>query len=305
MAVELPADVQERGEELGEGVAYALRVLARQLEDDPLLGSPTSDPSGYVARIDGEVFEDCPDLNVYYAYGPPLLEEGQVRIRRVEAVRQAAGEPEQRGAVLVPDPGRAELEVRQVTGAWLRIEAWLREHAPVSYASLRAGASGEEISGLEGVLGVRIPAGLKALWRLRAGVDGGAGAVFLLENWALMSLDSVISFHERQMWSQQRDGGSDLPLWKAAWIPVCSFGADDQTYGLYLDAETGQLCTWDRYGERRPAFDSLTTYLEEMADALEAPSLVTGARPGLAHGGLAWGPPADPDIEAAWVPFTG
>jgi hypothetical protein len=59
------------------------------------------------------------------------------------------------------------------------------------------------------------------------------------------------------------------------------------------------------FGERQPEFESLTTFLEEMADALEAPSLADPAKPGLVNRGLVWGPPVDPDLEALWVPFAG
>ncbi|MFF3460398.1 SMI1/KNR4 family protein [Streptomyces sp. NPDC002730] len=307
MAVEIPADIQELCKELGKGVEYALKVLCRQLEDNPLLGSPTGDRYLYVAEIDGDTFEDCPALHVHYAYGPPLLVEGQVQIRDIAGAQLPASGTgtDAHDRDQAPDPHLEEIAARQVTGAWQRIETWLHAHAPASYASLKAGASEGEIAALEEALGVRIPADLKALWSLHSGVHNVHGARFLMENWALMDLDSVVSFYQQQMRSQQRDGDDEFTFWTVSWIPVCSFGADDRTYGLYLDAETGQLCYWDRYGERRPEYASLTTYLEEMADALEAPSLVTGARPGLADGGLAWGPPTDPDIEAAWVPFAG
>ncbi|MFD6338991.1 SMI1/KNR4 family protein [Streptomyces sp. NPDC060131] len=316
MAVDIPADVQERCKDLGQGVGYALKVLCIQLEDNPLLGTPLEDPSLYTARIDGETFEDCPELNVRYAYGPPLLTEGQVQIRSVEGTRSLVGESDEDGGEggdggdgreghdQAPDPRLEELGARQVARAWQGIESWLREHAPASYASLRAGASEDEIAALEAALGVQVPAGLKALWRLRAGVHRVAGAGFLLENQALMTPDAVIAFHQQQMLSQQQGGDDEFTIWKPSWIPVCSFGVGDHTYGLYLDTETGQLCHWSRYAERWPEFESLTTYLEEMEDALAAPSLVTGARPGLVNGALMWGPPNWPDPEAPWVPFT-
>jgi len=71
---------------------------------------------------------------------------------------------------------------------------------------------------------------------------------------------------------------------------MCSFNAHDTLHGLYLDIETGMICRWGEFGERQPEFESLTTFLEEMADALEAPSLAGPAKPGLVNGGLAWVP---------------
>lgn len=303
MAVDVPVDIRERCAELGQGVGYALKVLCLQLEDEPLLGSRQDGPSLYTVEIDGDTFEDCPALRVHYAYGPPLLEEGRVQIRDVVAAQPPATRAEEPGRA--PDPRLEAIAARQVAGAWERITGWLRDHAPGSYASLKGGASEDEIAALEEALNVRVPADLRALWALSAGVHDVRGATFLLDNRALMDLDSVAAFHRQEMEFQQRNGSDEFTFWKASWIPVCSFGAVDRTYGLYLDADTGQLCYWDRYGERRPEYASLTTYLEEMADALDTPSLVFGARPGLADGCLAWGPPPDAAIEAAWAPYSG
>ncbi|MGW6461160.1 SMI1/KNR4 family protein [Streptomyces sp. NPDC055078] len=251
-------------------MGYALKVLCRQLEDEPLLGSPAGGPSLYVVRIDGEMFEDCPELDVHYVYGPPLLEEGQVRIRSIEATQPLATEPDGHGDQM-PDPRLEELEARQVTGAWQRVESWLREYAPVSYASLKAGATDAEISALEDTLDVRVPSGLRALWSLRCGVYDMRGAGFLLNDRTLMDLDAVAVVHRQQMLLQRRNQDDEFPVWRPSWIPFCSFWVDDRSSGLYLDTDTGQLCYFSRYAERWPQFDSLTVYLEEMADALEVP----------------------------------
>lgn len=283
MAVGLPADVQERSERLGRGVRYALKVLCGQLEDNPLLGSPTGEPSMYVARIDGETFEDCPELNVQYAYGPPALAEGQVQILGVEAVQPVAvaSERELAGA---PDPRLEELAARQVTAAWQRVETWLREHAPVSFASLQEGASSEEIDSAERELGVKIPSDLKALWHLHRGVQSSSGAAFLPDNAKLMTIGEVIELH--QYWGQVYDFGDGL--WDHRWIPVCTLGEHSWSNGLYLDAGTGEVWSWDEFANRRVEFESLTTFLEEMADALEAPSPAGPAKPGVVDGALVW-----------------
>lgn len=74
--VEVTDDVRDQCTQLGSGVVYALRVLCAQLVDDPLRGVPGWDPSMYVVHVDGETCEDCPALDVHYAYGPPALDEG-------------------------------------------------------------------------------------------------------------------------------------------------------------------------------------------------------------------------------------
>ncbi|MFD7445997.1 hypothetical protein [Streptomyces sp. NPDC059909] len=68
-------------------------------------------------------------------------------------------------------PDQGHIEARQVAQAWGRIEAWLAEHAPASFTSLKAGASEEEIAALEGSIGVRVSDGVKALWQMHAGAE--------------------------------------------------------------------------------------------------------------------------------------
>ncbi|MGW2575456.1 SMI1/KNR4 family protein [Streptomyces nondiastaticus] len=265
------------------------------------MGTPQGEPSLYTVEIDGDTFEDCPALLVHYAYGPPLLEEGRVEIRGITVTQPPATDD---GQDQVLDRGLEEAAVRQVSTAWRRVEAWLRERAPASYASLKAGASVEEIGALEAALGLRIPADLKALWSLHAGVRDVSGAGFLPDNRALMDLEAVAAFHRMQMRFQQRSRSDEDPTWRPSWIPFCSYGVDDRSSGLYLDSATGELGYFSRYAERWTEYASLTVYLEEFADALEAPGLVTGARPGLAGGALVWGPPTYSDPDHPWVEYT-
>ncbi|WP_327352005.1 SMI1/KNR4 family protein [Streptomyces sp. NBC_01304] len=202
---------------------------------------------------------------------------------------------------------RAAVEARQVTDAWQRIEAWLGQHAPGTLAALRPGARDAEVTALvQDRIGVRIPPGLRALWAEHAGVHDVPWASFMLGDRALMDFEAVVSKYEMMRDLQRRDGDEEHPFWRAAWIPFCSAGAHDTASGLYLDAETGRICHWDMYGERTPRYESLTTYLEEMADRLEAPTLVGGDKPGLLDlRALAWGPPVDAERAALWEPFTG
>jgi hypothetical protein len=52
-------------------------------------------------------------------------------------------------------------------------------------------------------------------------------------------------------------------------------------------------------------FESLTDFVEEMADVLEVPLLAAEARVGLMHGFLVWGEPQDRAERAAWEPLAG
>ncbi|MFD4371207.1 SMI1/KNR4 family protein [Streptomyces sp. NPDC058486] len=211
----------------------------------------------------------------------------------------------------VTEPGA--VAARVIEDAWRRVTHWLSRHAPGSHAALAPGASPERIAALEAELGVRVPADLRALWLLTAGDGGVRGAGCLPGNEALMPLDAVAAFHRQQMEAQRHEDALNarrpeydrFTVWRAAWVPVVSHGAADRTSGWYLDTESGYLGRWSRYNEGQPdELDTLGTYLEELADMLEAPALATRDIPGLVGEALVWGSRLDPAQEAVWRPLV-
>ncbi|MFE0512641.1 SMI1/KNR4 family protein [Streptomyces sp. NPDC058964] len=211
-----------------------------------------------------------------------------------------------------------EMAARQVTDAWRRIEAWLREHAPVTHAALGPGASAEEIAAVEAALGVAVPAELRTLWGL---VSGGnvCGGGFWLDNRSLMRLDDVIEVYRRKMEFQAETeqeyatpgvpGEEDIVVWQRPWIPVFSFGEEDTVLGTYLDSASGLMWHWSKYEYLLPdgtkPQHSMVTYLEEIADSLETPALATGGTPGLLDGRLVWlDSSLDEDEQRRWRPLA-
>jgi cell wall assembly regulator SMI1 len=304
VSVEISDGARQRCQELGAGAEAAVAELSRSLAGDPLLGE--FDTFTKLYRTSTVTCEGT-TLSVHYLYGPPYVADGVVQIgsvAQVSAPTTAAEEYGEHADVELPeragdvrnDAAQEEIAARQVTDAWTRIETWLRTHAPVSHEALLPGASEQELTHLEDVLGTRLPAELTALWRLHAGVHDAPGAGFLFRNWALMTLAGVAEYHGGQM----RLGDGDV--WQRPWIPFCSSGVHDRAFVLYVDATTGTVGYSSRYGERREEFASLSVYLEEMADALEVPALAEREKPGLAYGALVWGPVSD---VPGWQPYHG
>ncbi|MFJ2240941.1 hypothetical protein [Streptomyces sp. NPDC087859] len=114
MNIEIAPHVRETASQLGQGVTYALKVLAGRLADDPDMGEPSALPGILTVMIDGDLFEDCPALAVGYLRGPDRQE------------RQ--GRHQERPAV----PGAEAVTVREVADAWRRITGRLRANAPDS-----------------------------------------------------------------------------------------------------------------------------------------------------------------------------
>ena len=317
--VEIQPDVRDISAQLGAGVPYALKVLVGQLADNPDMGGPSGLPGILTVTVDGDMFEDCPDLSVGYIREPDRIEirflraalstEPSTDAQEQEQEQEQGGDQEQRA-----DPAAAAVTVREVADAWRRIIGWLKRNAPDSYAALRVGASPAAIAALEVDLGIRIPVELHVLWLLTSGDDGGNGWGCLPGNRALMTLDAVAAAYRLKMDAQAhedtfnigRPEDERITVWKATWIPVAALGPADSTSGLYLDAESGYLGRWSRYNQGPgEVLDTLVTYLEEAADMLETPALATGDKPGLIGGALVWLSSIDPAQADLWQPWTG
>lgn len=125
----------------------------------------------------------------------------------------------------------------------------------------------------------------------------------------LLSFEVIRRVYEERMillrrheQSQKQRGASEdeIPLWRASWIPFAGLDSDALS-GLCLDAESGEIWSYSETREREVQFESLTDFVEEMADVLDIPSLASEAKVGLMNGFLVWGVPQDPAEHAAWV----
>ncbi|WUS96752.1 SMI1/KNR4 family protein [Streptomyces sp. NBC_00708] len=312
MDVEISSRIRDTALQLGVGVPYALKVLAGQLSVDPDMGKPLGQSDVLTVFVDGDLYEDCPALIVGYLRKPTLVEIRYVK--PASSAEPAAEAVKGRAAEQDPGPVAETLVEREVRDAWQRVTCWLQRHAPRSHAALRAGASDRAITNVEHDLGVQVPVALRALWSLSAGDDGVNGAGCLPGNQALMPLGAVADLYQRQMEFQAHQDSLNssraeydrITVWRPGWIPVSSYGPADQTSGLYLDTETGYMGRWSRYNEGQSnELDTLVTYVEDVADMLEAPSLATRDKPGLVDETLVWGSRIDPGQEDRWQPLTG
>ncbi|WP_405984280.1 hypothetical protein [Streptomyces sp. NBC_00872] len=311
MNVEIPPHVRDTASQLGAGVPYALKVLAGQLADDADMGRPSGLSGVLTLTVDGELFEDCPALVIDYVREPDRIE---VRYVNPAASAEPVADAQDQDREQLADAAADAVTGREIADVWQRIVRWLQHNAPDSHAALRAGASPAAITALEHDLGIQITPDLRTLWFLTAGDDGVNGRGCLPGNKALMTLDEAAGFYQRSMHAQAHEDtlnalypeNDRTTVWKAAWIPVVAFGPADRTSGLYLDTATGYLGRWSRYNEGPgDELDTLVTYLEEVADMLEAPALATRDKPGLIGGALVWLSRIDPAQEPRWQPLTG
>ncbi|MFG3490073.1 SMI1/KNR4 family protein [Streptomyces sp. NPDC047972] len=291
VTVHIPETLRDEATAISAGAAYALKTLALQLAENPRLGTRHGRLGLYQAVIDHEAFDDCPELTISYAYGPPLTALDHVEIRGLEAhAPQHAPRPAP-AQVHLADPRTGEPAAREVRAAFASIISWLTRNAPATHHSLLPPVTDTELYDLKADLGVHIPADLDALWSQCAGQRDEPGTGFLPEHgWALMPLDSVREVYHRQM-AWQAEHTDEAPLWKPSWVPFASWTATDTSYGLYLDTETGEIGSWDKTAARTAQARTLTMLLEETADRLSRPTLHPGPQPRVEGGVLIWDNP--------------
>ncbi|MFJ9767594.1 SMI1/KNR4 family protein [Streptomyces erythrochromogenes] len=162
-----------------------------------------------------------------------------------------------------------------VQESWDRIDAWLREHAPRTFATLRPPAGHEEIAAAEEVLGVAFPPDLVASLLRHNGALDGADAFCFSTHDRLLGVGEIV---EDTQW--MRDIAADLDeenaesYWIDGYLKFGSYGVTSD--GLTVDCRRGQGSYgaigrfFDETGTDFGRADSLGMYLEELADQLES-----------------------------------
>ena len=145
---------------------------------------------------------------------------------------------------------------------WKRIHAWLDANSPAGYGHLRPGAGADAIRVAEKAIGMKLPADIKASYRVHDGQDMEPGLIGG-EGWMLSSLQEVVESWRR--WFQAN------PKY-AHRVPIAWIGTGDYVF-LNLDPnaeESGSLMI-----QRQDCADpdslapSFRTWLEDFADQLE------------------------------------
>ncbi|MEU3795870.1 SMI1/KNR4 family protein [Streptomyces fructofermentans] len=165
-----------------------------------------------------------------------------------------------------------------VQESWDRIDAWLREHAPRTFATLRPPAEHEEIAAAEEELGVIFPPDLVASLLRHNGALDGAEAFRFSTHDRLLGTSEIV---EDTRWMRDiAEDLDDLDEEEAAtyWIDgYLKFGSYEVTAdGLTIDCRRGRNSYgaigrfFDETGTDFGRADSLGGYLKELADQLES-----------------------------------
>ncbi|MFE9133018.1 SMI1/KNR4 family protein [Streptomyces sp. NPDC007355] len=160
-----------------------------------------------------------------------------------------------------------------VQASWTRIDAWLREHAPRTFATLRPPAGDEEIAAAQQELGVTFPPDLVASLLRHDGALEGPEAFRFSSGDRLLGVSGILGDTGFMRGIDQGLDGEAEGYWLHGYV---KFGSYDVTSdGLLVDCRTGRDAFgaigrfFDETGTRFGEAGSLGEYLAEEADQLE------------------------------------
>ncbi|MFE7356602.1 SMI1/KNR4 family protein [Streptomyces sp. NPDC057543] len=161
-----------------------------------------------------------------------------------------------------------------VQDSWNRIDAWLREHAPRTFATLQPPAGDEEIVAAQEELGVTFPPDLVASLLRHNGAVDGAEAFRFSTNDRLLGVSGILgdTGFMRGV-AQDLDEEEAEHYWHHGYVKFGSYGATSD--GLVIDCRTGRDSFgaigrfFDETGTSFGQADSLGGYLAELAGQLE------------------------------------
>ena len=160
-----------------------------------------------------------------------------------------------------------------VQASWTRIDAWLREHAPRTFATLRPPAGVEEIAAAQEELGVTFPPDLVASLLRHNGALEGSEAFRFSTGDRLLGVSGILGDTGFMRGIDQGPDGEAEGYWLRGYAKIGSY--DVTSDGLLMDCRTGRDSFgaigrfFDETGTSFGQADSLGGYLAELACTLE------------------------------------
>lgn len=145
---------------------------------------------------------------------------------------------------------------------WKRIHAWLDENAPAGHGRLRPGASADALQAVEKAMGLKLPADVRASYRVHDGQDDEPGLIGG-EGWRLLPLQDVLA-----SWRKWCDSN---PRFRP-FVPLACGGAGDFVFvdlSPATDAPRSVVVQRSDSAGPDPVAPSFRAWLERFADQLE------------------------------------
>lgn len=182
--------------------------------------------------------------------------------------------------------------VDSVVIAWQRIVAWLQEHAPAALAQSQGPALAQQLDAIAAQVGLPLPDDFYTFYQLINGAEA-SGIFPSTDDWDQMAYGPLSLAQVVQEWQMQKEllemgdfarlnpqaaVGVANVWWHPAWLPFAGNGGGDY-YCIDLaptaEGVKGQVITHaHESGKHTVLAPSLAAYLSNLADALEAGTLV-------------------------------
>lgn len=163
--------------------------------------------------------------------------------------------------------------------AWNRVARWLAVHAPDILASMRSGASEEEICAVEKQLGCTFPKAVRDWY----GLHNGSETCALLGYWDFYSLEEMVDswkvtkdIYDKGFFDEVKSdpvGPIRTEWWHPCWIPITGDACGNH---LCIDlapesgGHKGQVISWVNDDSiRRLIAPRFSAWFEQLADGLE------------------------------------
>lgn len=101
---------------------------------------------------------------------------------------------------------------------WKRIHAWLDENAPAGDGHLRPGATASAVQASESAMGLKLPADVKASYRVHDG-QGNEPGLIGGEGWCLLSLKEMVAWWRKSSKRAPRFRECVPVAWGGAFLP--------------------------------------------------------------------------------------
>ncbi|MFF3015606.1 DUF4259 domain-containing protein [Streptomyces sp. NPDC057939] len=180
-----------------------------------------------------------------------------------------------------------------VARSWARIDAWMRQHTPTSYALLAPPAAPADVEAAQETMGLRFPTDLVESLACHNGITQWAN---LLPDQPPMSVAGMVEHWQMCIEIAGDDpdltqpDGDDEPWWHALWIPWAQSDGDSQIIDMREGPGQGRLgsAAHDDTGHFDDGWPNLATYLTAVADAFDHGTGVDGKAPFLTSTGDLW-----------------
>ncbi|MEV0229145.1 hypothetical protein [Nonomuraea sp. NPDC050786] len=239
-AAMIPTEAQEAAASRWRAYQAEQASIAAAVESGPPAPTPTSTPAVPTPASTVPVSTQTPDIPA------ACMLRGQVTVRPISPRVRAA-----------------------VNRQWRRIERWLREHAPRTYATLGAPGRARTVAVAEAQMGLEFPDELRASLLRHNGTSGPLGARFTVAGDDLHGVREIRDLWRRDCAAEGGRAGRLIPAGAEAEV-------DADTGAVVLPAVGEDL--WSSYG----------AMLYDVADALERDRPVLGMRATTEGGVLRW-----------------